>query len=173
VKPGRLAGLASGIDVAPTLLSLAGVAAPSTMEGRSLLEPEDRERVVFAETAIWLGGPAAAPPGAIGYPGIIDLLEVEEGSHALVLKERYEQAVVTAKIRAARQGPWQATYMPTSGAPRWKLFDLSADPFAQRESSARYPEKTAELAGELRAWLARDRLRWLDVNDRVVARYEQ
>jgi arylsulfatase A-like enzyme len=128
---------------------------------------------VFAETAIWLGGQADAPPGALAYPGIVDLLAVEEETHALVLKERYEGAVVGAKLRAARQGPWEATYMPTAGPPRWKLFHLEKDPYAQRDVSAEDPEKMGELKSAIRAWLSRDRLRWLDVNDRVVARYER
>lgn len=66
IAPGtRVATLARGIDVAPTVLDLAGIAPPERFDGRSLLEPaeaaaagrEKRERAATLESAsfAWFG----------------------------------------------------------------------------------------------------------------------
>jgi arylsulfatase A-like enzyme len=48
--PRRIPGLASLVDVAPTILDVLDVPPPPRVDGRSLLEaPPDAERVVFAE----------------------------------------------------------------------------------------------------------------------------
>lgn len=45
----RVSERASGVDVAPTLLALAGLPIPEGAEGRSLVEPVPADRVVFVE----------------------------------------------------------------------------------------------------------------------------
>jgi hypothetical protein len=143
------------------------------MEGVPLLAARDPDRTIFAETALWLGGVSAAPPGAIGYPPLLDLLEVEADSQALVLKRKYSEITVTSKLRAARWGSWELVYLPTAHQPRWTLFDLGADRFAQRDVSAEHPEIRRSLQAKLLGWLREDPLRWLDAGDRLVARVEE
>jgi len=169
----EISGLASGIDFAPTVLQILGIPVPPMMEGVPLLAPRDSDRTIFAETALWLGGEGAAPPGAIAYPPLLELLEVEADSHALVLKRKYSEITVTSKLRAARQGSWELVYLPTAHRPRWTLFDLQADRFAQRDVSTEYPEIRRVLQAKLLGWLREDALRWLDVGDRLVARIEE
>jgi len=169
----EISGLASGIDFAPTVLQILGIPVPPMMEGVPLLAPRDPDRTIFAETALWLGGEGAAPPGAIAYPPLLELLEVEADSHALVLKRKYSEITVTSKLRAARQGSWELVYLPTAHRPRWTLFDLQADRFAQRDVSTEYPEIRRVLQAKLLGWLREDALRWLDVGDRLVARIEE
>jgi hypothetical protein len=113
---------------------------------------------VFAETTLRLGGREEAPPGALAYPGLLDLIEVEPGSHALVLQRKWFQRTVEAKLRAAWRGPWELTYQPTEAAPRWKLVDLEQDPFAQRDGAADHPEEFRSLQKELLEWMRRDPL---------------
>jgi arylsulfatase A-like enzyme len=173
VSPGTKAVLASGVDFLPTIADALKLPVPDAIDGVSLLRGTDSERSVFAETALWLGGEASAPPGAIGYPPLVEILEVEPGSHALVLKPAYVDATVTAKLRAIRKGPWELIYIPTKQLTRWQLFNLRDDQFAEHELSSEYPEVFRSLRGELLQWLTRDPLRWLDANDRLVSRTEQ
>ncbi len=173
VSPGTKARLASGVDFFPTIADALQLPIPDGLDGVSLLREGDAERSVFAETALWLGGEASAPPGAIGYPPLVEILEVELDSHALVLKRAYVEATVTAKLRAIRKGPWELIYTPTKQLPRWQLFNLRDDPFAERELSNEYSETFRSLRSELIEWLTRDPLRWLDANDRLISRTEQ
>lgn len=174
IPPGTVReGLASGVDLVPTLLDALQLKVPEGLDGRSLLQPLPEERTVFAETTLWLGGPRSQPPGALTYPALLELLEVEPGTHALVLKRSWLDRTVTAKLRAARRGPWELVYMPTNESPRWRLFDLKADPHAQRDVAGEHPEVAASLRQELLRWMAKDPLRWLDAREQLVYREEQ
>lgn len=175
VKPGTtIGGVASGVDFAPTLLDAVGAPVPPRLDGIPLLRtPPAPDRVVFAETALWLAGKDDLPPGAIAYPPILELLEVEPGSHALVLKQKYRDLTVTAKLRAARRGPWELVYTPTRGLPRWQLFDLEHDPYGENDLIAERLDVAKPLRDALFDWLAQDRLRWLDASLKLTARVER
>ena len=173
VPVGTVEGVASGVDLMPTLLDLAHAPIPSGLDGVSLLRGVPSDRAVFAETTLWLGGAVDTPPGALVSPDVTQLLEVSPRSHALVLKQRYQERAVTAKLRAARRGPWELVYMPTEREPVYTLFDLELDPFAQRDLFTARPEVAGPLRAELLRFLAADRLRWLDPQDRLVPRVEQ
>jgi len=170
---GTLKELASGVDFLPTIADALQLPIPDDLDGVSALRADRSSRAIFAETALWLGGEPSAPPGAISYPPVTELLEVEPQSHALVLQSRYLDLTVAAKLRAIRRGPWELVYTPTLQAPRWELFNLRDDPFGQKDLSATYPETFASLRAELTQWLILDPLRWLDANQRLVSRSEQ
>jgi arylsulfatase A-like enzyme len=174
ITPGPRTQLASAIDLMPTLLAHLHLAVPADLDGINLLaRPTQPDRTVFAETALWLGGPSSAPEGALTYPALLDLLEVSPDTHAIQLKRRYQDITVTAKLRAARNGPWELVYMPTSGAPRWQLFDLASDPYAEKDVLTARADVAEHLRPRLLQWLKDDPLRWLDADDRVVFRVEQ
>jgi arylsulfatase A-like enzyme len=164
---------ASGVDFLPTLLQLAEIAPPQAIDGLSLLGPIPEGRTVFAESALWLGGKDDSPKDALAYPGILELLEVEEGTHALALKRKYFDRTVTAKLRAARQGPWELVYQPTVAQPIWRLFNLDSDRYAEHDLISSEPAVAAGLREKLMRFLAADRLRWLDADARVIPRVEQ
>lgn len=174
IPPGTVqAGLASGVDLMPTVLDALHLDIPEGLDGQSLLRPVAADRTVFAETAIWLGGPRSQPPGALTYPTLLELLEVEPGTHALVLQRTWLDRTVTAKLRAARRGPWELVYTPTLDAPRWRLFNLEADPHAQRDVATEHPALAASLRAALLGWMEKDPLRWLDAREHLVEREEQ
>lgn len=163
VVPARV----GGVEVMPLWLSWAGVPGPDR-------KPEfAADRPFFAETALWLGGAASAPPGALAYAPLIDLLEVEAASHALVLRERSTDETVTAKLRAVTEPPWVLVYTPTTEGSRFELFDLENDPWAERDLADQRPEVAARLSSQLLRWLEEDPLRWLDAKLHVVRRVEQ
>ena len=172
VPKGDVIGVRSGVDFAPTLLRLLHVAAPP-MDGVSLFEPLPPNRTVFAETTTWLGGSADRPPNTILYPPIIDLLEPEQGSHALVMRRRYSDIAVTAKMREARQGPWQLIYTPTPDGTEFQLFNLDTDPFEQHDILNDHPAVADDLKHRLYDWMEQDPIRWFDGRHHLVARRER
>ena len=55
----------------------------------------------------------------------------------------------------------------------WQLFDLAKDPYGLRDLWPDRRDVAAPLERELLGWMAKDRLRWLDAHDRLVARIER
>jgi arylsulfatase A-like enzyme len=168
----EIQGLRSGVDFAPTLLDLLRFPAP-TMSGVSLLSPADPARTIFEETTTWLGGEADRPPHTLSYPAITALLEPEPGSHALVLRERFSDIAVTAKLRAARRGDWKLVYTPSPAGAELQLFDTTRDPFGEHDLAAGNPELVADLSRSLFEWMQQDPLRWMDDRTHLVARRER
>ena len=109
---------ATVMDIAPTVLELAGVAHPGTayrgrevepMRGRSLVE--------------YLSGGAEA------------VHDADTGTGWELFGRR-----------AIRQGDWKALYLPAPYGPgNWQLYDLSADPGEIDDLAAARPDKLAEL----------------------------
>jgi hypothetical protein len=170
---GRISSVVSGVDLAPTLLDRVGLPVPPGLDGVPILGATPPDHAVFAETGLWLNGPAGAPPGAMGYPPLLELLEVEPGSGALVLKHRYVDETITAKLRAARRGPWELVYTPTEAGARYALFDLAHDRFGEHDLAGTSPPVMSELRAALLDWLSQDPERWLDPGDRLIRRVEQ
>jgi arylsulfatase A-like enzyme/GT2 family glycosyltransferase len=147
------------IDVAPTLLDLVGLPVPPSMEGVSLrpyLEGStaDLDLAAFNETGIWLNDVPGMPQSHLRYPNLLDLLEIpDKHQGTLTIKPEYRDIVVLAKDRMIRQGRWKLTYQPTEHGPIYALYDLVADPRAERDLSTSHPEVVAALGAKLRAWI--------------------
>lgn len=115
------------IDLAPTLLALAGGAWPQAVgdqpvpapHGHSLVDAWTRERSRPARTA---------EPRELWW--------LHEGH------------------RAFRRGNWKLVAAPSAavGEARWELYDLQRDPNELRDVAARFPERVGELAA---AWARR------------------
>jgi arylsulfatase len=121
-------GYLSVTDVAPTLLSLAGLTQPTTFKGRAILPFEGRSLVPV------LAGEAS---------------EIHAPSEAIGTELFYR--------RALRKGDWKAVYLPKTeaayprdgvGEGKWQLFNLATDPAESKDLAASQPEKLAELVGE-------------------------
>ncbi len=113
---------ATVMDIAPTLLDLAGASHPGTRyQGREIAPMRGRS------LRGWLEGRAEAvhPAGATtGW-------------------ELFGR-------RAVRRGDWKALYVPgADGASRWQLYDLARDRGEVRDLAAEHPDILAEL---LRGW---------------------
>lgn len=147
------------IDVAPTLLDLAGIAPPASMDGVSLVPylnggAKDLNLAAFNETGIWLTDVPGMPDNHLRYPGLLDLLEVPDKlSGTLAIKREYQEAVITAKDRMVRVGSWKLTYQPTTSGPLYALYDLSADPDCRNDVSTAHPDIVRELQDRLTRWM--------------------
>ncbi len=110
------------MDVAPTLLELAGTAHPGTSyKGRTIEPMRGRSLVPYMDKQA-------------------DAVHGNETGTGWELFGR----------RAIRQGDWKALYLPAPYGPgKWQLYDLSGDPGEIEDKAETHPEKLAEL---LRLW---------------------
>jgi len=152
------------IDLAPTLLDLAGINPTPGMDGATLkpymldaaVEPN---LDVYSETGIWLTDLPGTPAGHLRYPNLLDLLTVRNmATGTISIKPEFEELIVRAKDRVIRNGRWKLVYQPLQYGYLLKLFDAIADPACLYDVSARNSEVAQEMWGRLQEWLLSDPL---------------
>jgi arylsulfatase A-like enzyme len=147
------------IDLAPTLLELAGIERAQAMDGVSLnayvqTPGSQPDRDIFSETGIWLTDLPGTPDGHMRYPNLLDLLTVRDiATGTISLKPELEDIVVRAKDRMVRRGHWKLVYHPLDSGYLLKLFNLEEDPDCAADVSAHHPERVAEMWVLLEAWM--------------------
>ena len=119
----RVGDPVGGIDIAPTLLDLAGVAPSAGMQGRSLAP-------LLTGAAGAAGAPADAGAGSAAPPGAI-----------------CETVRLSALRQAIREGPLKLIHVMDEN--RAELFDLATDPHERHDLAAARPEDRRRLARAL------------------------
>lgn len=149
------------IDVLPTLLDL--LQAPSVhCDGISLKPAMDdparpMDLKAFNETGVWIAHIPGQPPEHLGYPELLDLLDVpDDGTGTLSLNPVFRDRVVVAKDRMVRDGPWKLVYQPLEQGMALTLYDVIQDPGCTTDLSRTHPAEVARLWAELAAWMAQD-----------------
>ena len=143
----RSDALTTHVDLVPTLLELAGLSIPTTVQGRSMLgllrgEPYAPRDAIFAQMT-WHGG-EYDPMRCIRTARFKYIRNYVPGWPPQIggaCVERYGEAFVNAHFGIPR--------------PAEELYDLAADPWEQHNLAAR-PEKRSlrqELAARLAAWM--------------------
>jgi arylsulfatase A-like enzyme len=150
------------VDIAPTVLDLAGVAAPPSMEGRSLgpyLEgdPVDLHLRAYGETGLWIGKQAWQEEELdFGFPDIAAMSECNDWASGIFrIKPRWVRLMIRAQHRMVRDERWKLVYIPTRSGYRVKLYDVTKGD-AGGDVSAENPEVTSQLLAVLRETLARE-----------------
>ena len=149
------------IDLAPTLLELAGAKPTATMEGTSLApcftaHNNCPQLDAFNETGIWITDIPGLPTHHLRYPDLLELMEVPDSSSGtLSIKPEYSSHIIDAKDRMIRRGCWKLTYQPLTDGLVLKLFDVVADPMCQQNLIDRYPDVADALWRQLSDWIAR------------------
>ena len=134
----RVRGLARLVDVAPTLLDLAGLPVPTGLDGNSLLPLVAHEAAAAEPTPI---GSAADSRGTVDGPS-----EALAGpvSYAETYYPRFHYG--WSELFAVETGDFKLVR-----APRPELYDLRADPGEREDVSRRYPRIAATLSAHLEA----------------------
>lgn len=121
------------IDVAPTILDLAGLPPEPAFRGESLRP--------------YVSGGATDDRACFG--------EIDENFYPE--NTRREVQGVHGKWRWVRSGRFKLFYIPRlSGHPDWVLYDLEEDPGETSDAGARFPSIRDELRKRLEAWIAQD-----------------
>jgi arylsulfatase A-like enzyme len=161
-QPEQVSNVVRTVDIAPTLLELAGLPVPPSMEGVSLAralrgEPLGAELPAFYETGVWLTDLPGTPDNHLRYPHLPELLEVPDKRSGIIsLKPQYADIVIAAKDRMVRRGKWKLSYQPLLDGAIYRLFDIETDPDCQRNLIDQYPDIAAELRSLLDRWMDDD-----------------
>lgn len=159
LAPAEISAQVRSIDIAPTLLDLAGVEIPAIWEGRSL--------------APWMKGePAADLPfyGETGFPFIqfkvpgverpalppMDELTFidPDYNHQFVLKPEWLEPLISAKQSCLRTRDWKIVCTPArDGGRHFGLFHTVTDPDCRRDLAAERPEVLAPMRAALGRWI--------------------
>jgi arylsulfatase A-like enzyme/glycosyltransferase involved in cell wall biosynthesis len=165
-KPGRgkVDQVVRSIDLAPTLLELAGSGPSNSMDGISLATCFEQLNTcpqldAFNETGIWITDIPGLPQSHLRYPDLLELMEVpNHESGTLAIKSQYHEAILCAKDRMIRHGRWKLVYQPLESGYLLRLFDLDNDPACQHDLSDTQPIIKTELWERLEKFIRADRL---------------
>lgn len=153
------------VDIAPTILSLAGIGSSPTMEGVSLTPllqgkqaPPQR---AFGETGIWfdniLREDLFFQYKRILYPDITFLSEIDfHFGNQLVLSDDFRDVVNLSKHRYAFDGRYKLIYMPLSDRIEYELYDVHRDPHERDNIASRDPVNLARMKKILFQWVRRN-----------------
>ncbi len=150
-----------GIDIAPTLLELAGID-PRMLggDGRSLVGylrgDEEEDRAAFMATGAWLARVVGMAEDHLRVPPLIELLEIpDRESGTIAVSEEGLRLIEAARDRAVRWGRWKLVRIPTVAGPRYMLFDRESP--GSGDVTGRRPEMARCLRDAIDAWT-----RWSD-----------
>jgi arylsulfatase A-like enzyme len=155
----KVDAIVRSIDIAPTLLELAGIRSPNAFDGESLVplmrgERDDLGLAAYSETGIWLTTIPGMSDDHLRYPNLLDLLDVpDKRAGTLAIKREYKQMIIDAKDRMVRKGRWKLVYQPMTSGGRFKLSDLHTDPDCRHDVAAQHPDVVTELKLLLRGWM--------------------
>ena len=162
LKPaGKIDKVVRSIDLAPTLLDLAGQPPAPATDGVSLAgclsaDSACPELDAFNETGIWITDIPGLPENHLRYPDLLELMEVpDRASGTLAIKQEYGEVILAAKDRMIRHGRWKLVYQPLRSAHVLRLYDLESDPACRHDVSAQHADITADLWERLQAFIGR------------------
>jgi arylsulfatase A-like enzyme len=161
-EPRKVTQVVRTVDIAPTLLELAGIPVPESMQGVSLAplmrgETLETELPAFNETGVWLTDLPGTPASHLRYPHLPELLEVADKRIGMIsLKPKYVDIIIAAKDRMVRVGDWKLTYQPLTDGAVYRLFNMREDPGCKDNVLEQYPETSEQLKVLLDRWMDDD-----------------
>jgi arylsulfatase A-like enzyme len=174
VNQRNIGTLSRSIDIAPTILDFLGQN-HSMMEGMSLL-PTVLQGITqstpdgsYSETGIWFSnkGNSHFQKMRLDYPSISQLLSFDPGgTKEVILNEKYEHIIETAKHRSLTLGDYKIIYMPTAEGIVYKLFDRRTDPENLHDLASAEPEALALMTAKFLSTVEK-----LEGPDRLVQGY--
>ncbi|MCB1056648.1 MAG: sulfatase-like hydrolase/transferase, partial [Acidobacteria bacterium] len=137
-RTGVVDGAVELLDLAPTMLEVAGLPVPAAFAGRSLLAPRPDDSVAITEHPLY-------------DPGAVDRRE-ERRDFLVSVAGQPIRDVEAGDLVAVRDGRWK---LLVGEGGRARLYDLAEDPDEERDLTTEHPEVVDRLQRHLRAWLAR------------------
>lgn len=137
IPPGRRDEVISSIDLAPTMLSAAGVPVPDNLPGLDLM-PVVRDGQTLARDTIFGEGFAH------------DIADLETPEASLLYRWAIEGRWKLLLTYDGVLGRYASSHPRTERRPQ--LYDLVADPHETTNLAAQHPEIVARLAGKIDAW---------------------
>jgi arylsulfatase A-like enzyme len=159
--PRKVTQVVRTVDIAPTLLELAGLPAVASMQGVSLvplMRGETLETLpAFNETGVWLTDLPGTPMNHLRYPHLPELLEIPNKKIGMIsLKPKYVDIIIAAKDRMVRVGDWKLTYQPLTDSAMYRLFNIREDPGCLHNVMEQQPRTAEQLKYLLDRWLDDD-----------------
>lgn len=148
--PQEVNDVVRSIDIAPTLLDLAGIEHHGRMEGVSLkaaLQGDPLpDLVAYNETGLWMTDMPGMHPEHLRYPSLLELIEIpDRESGTLAIKPDFTRQIIAAKDRMIRLGRWKLVMQPLKSGARYLLFDMVTDPACVHDLSAEEPGQVKHL----------------------------
>jgi uncharacterized sulfatase len=137
IEPGVRKELVSSIDIAPTMLSAAGVECPANLPGLDLL-PLVRDRKPLDRDTLFGEGFAH------------DVADVDSPEESLLYRWAIQGQWKLILTYDAPVGRYASSHPRSERRPQ--LFDLSQDPREEHNVAADHPEMVARLADHIAAW---------------------
>ena len=150
------------IDIAPTVLDLAGISSPQNMDGCSLTDiianpGEAMDLHSYHESGIWLSNIPGMRKDHLSYPNILDILDIPDKELGMLcIKDEYIDKVIEAKDRSIRDQKWKLIYQPTLSGSDYLLFDMSNDPQCATDVKLQYPDIFNHYKSLLDEWIGQD-----------------
>ncbi len=161
----KVDAVARPVDIAPTLLDLAGEKTPPSMEGVSLVEMaitgRDMKLKAFGETGIWfdnsLRDDLFFQKLRILYPDITGISEIDfHFDNQIVLSENYRDLINLARHRYVFDGRYKLIYMPLSDRVEYELYDTKSDPGEMKNRAGFDSANLARMKKLLFDWAGRN-----------------
>ena len=162
-EPTQIGDLVRNIDLAPTLLTLCGLApeprfegsdlAPLIGAGESAASPS-LDLAFYGETGYPFARRRLADAETLSVPPLDTLTFVDDTfDYHIVLRPEYAEPLNLAKERCLIARDWKLVFTPGTDGPIHRLYHLSEDPHCQADASARYPEIAAKMQYHLWRWI--------------------
>jgi len=122
------------IDIMPTLLELAGITIPDTIDGASLAPALHGKNApsklpIIYETGLWLAPPPKQRLHHLSYPDIFHLIEIpDKKTGTLALKGEYVKAIENARDWFVWVDNWLLKCYPLESGPQFELYNTADDP---------------------------------------------